>query len=352
MDGMWHTVKEYFTGSNNPLQFCSHLCELDSYPGKNNNTEYGVELDEDCMRIFSALGDVSRPPCTCNETRPLCDHIDAYIKNHPEHHSKDYTIHTDKGDTCVEEVCRYVMRDVLQWWAHWNGFIEGHRWKHLYIAFVAIVDEIAIPPQDVADGSFRLLGNSLADVLEGLRLEGVHPDDIKLLEMYLWRQCIIQYLEKVDPAIRQILIGKATLMTLWRVLTAGTHGVAVCILTSKGIRPQGQTDHALEMASACDAISMDMGKEALGILQDEPTETVAGKDREMLKRELRWVYLRALGSLDQDPRGAVLRRFATSGWHYVLLNDRYRERVAHVRFPMSPYLRCRIAAYYKSGWYS
>ncbi|RAK85261.1 hypothetical protein BO79DRAFT_231711 [Aspergillus costaricaensis CBS 115574] len=322
MDGMWHTVKTYFAESNSLLQFCSHLCELKSYPNKNSNTEYGVDLDEDCMRIFSALGDISRPPY--------------------------YTIHTGKGDTSIEEVCRYVMRDVLQWWANWHGTIAGHRWKHLYIAFTTISDEIAIPPQDLADGSFRFLGNSLADVLEGLRLEGVHPDDIKLLEMYLWRQSIIQYLEKVDPTIREILIGKTTLMTLWRVLTAGTHCAAVFLLTSKGIRPQGQTDHALEMASICDAISMDLGKEALSVLQDEPTETVTGKDREMLKRELRWVYLRALGSLDQDPRGALLRRFATSGFHYVLLNDRYQERVAHVRFPMSPYLRRRIAAYYKS----
>lgn len=142
---------------------------------------------------------------------------------------------------------------------------------------------------------------------------------------------------------------KTTLMTLWRVLTAGTYGVAVCLLASKGIRPQGQIDHALEMAGVCDAISMDLGKEALGVLQHEPTEAVAGKDREMLKHELRWVFLRALGSLDQDPRGALLRRFATAGLHYVLLNDRYRERVAHVRFPMSPYLRRRIAAYYKNG---
>lgn len=131
MDSMWHTVKTYFAESDSLLQFRSHICELKSFPYKNSNTEYGVDLDEDCMRIFSALGDVSRPPCTCNETRSLYDHIDAYINNYPKHHIKDYTIHTGKGDTSIEEVCRYVMRDVLQWWANWHGSIEGHRWKHL-----------------------------------------------------------------------------------------------------------------------------------------------------------------------------------------------------------------------------
>lgn len=344
MEYIWHAVKYYF-GESSILRFQTHCCDLQAPSEKSDNVYYGVEIDENAMCIFSGMGDACRPPCTCSDTNQLRDYIDKSIQAYPGKHEKDYTLHTAKGDTNIEEVCQYALRDALQWWVQWHGSLGGHRWKHLWVAFSTVSDDIAIPPQDLADGSFRLLGNRLSDVLAGLRSEGVHPDDVKLLEMHLLRQYIVQYLEKVDPELRRQVLAKTTLMTQFRVMTAGAQGAALVVLAARGVKSLGSKDRGIEMAGICNCLSMDIAKEVLGILRNERTESVAGDNREQLKRELRWIYLRSLECLDTHYNTTFLRRFATSGFHFVFLNDRYRERVRHVRYPITTDLRRLIISY-------
>lgn len=349
---IWQTLKTYFgdgaIARSSPIRFNTHFCDLKRQQTTNENIHYGVEINEDAMPLFSAFGDTCAPPCSCEDVQELCRHIEDYIETVPTTHTGDYSLHTGKGDVSVEEACAYTMRDAMHWWIHWQGKLDGHHWKQIYGAFSTIPDDVMIPPQHLIDGSFRLLGNTLSDLLVGLRSENVHPDDIKFLEMCLWRQYVLQYLEKIDPGIRSILLSKMTLMTQFRNMTGNTHGAAVCILASRGIRSQGVEDNAVEMAAVSDALSLDMAKEVLGVLQGESTETVAG-NREQLKKELRWLYVRCLESLDSYPSAPILRRYATAGWHYVFIMDRYRERLQNnIRFPISAPLWAKLDTYVKT----
>jgi hypothetical protein len=344
MEPMWQAVKAYF--GENPIRLHTHCCELRAPSVRNENIDFGVEIPEDVMGLFSAIGDTSKPPCTCDGIDALCHHIDDFIRASPGQRTEDYSLHSGKVDRTMEEVCQFAMRDSLQWWTIWHGSLEHHQWKHLYLAFCTISDDLVIPPEDLVNGSFRLLGHTLADVLHGLRTENVHPDDVQLLEMLIWRQYIIQYLEKVDDGLRPLLLGKTTLMTQFRVMTAGVHNVAIILLAARGAQSRGLTDTAVEMAAICDCLSMDIAKEALGILQGEKTESVAGRDRAHLKRELRWLYIRCVEFLDVQPGAAFLRRYATGGFIFVPLMDRYRERARKgARTPMSVDLRRRIKLY-------
>ena len=348
MDFMWHDVQTYFGDGyialSSPIRFNVHCCRLNPLSARNNNIFFGVEINEQMMPLFSALGDTCRPACSCGRIEKLCTHISDYIKTAPSSYIDDYSLHTAKGDTSVDEASMYAMRDSLQWWAHWHGSLENHHWKHLYIAFSTIPDDVMIPPQHLVNDSFRLLGNSLSDVLAGLRSENVHPDDITFLKMCLWRQYILQYLEKADPELRTVLLSNTTAMTQFRTITANTHGAAVALLAARGAKSLGTEDAAVEMAAICDALSMDMAKEALGVLRGENTETVAG-NRELLKSELRWMYVRCIEFLDLQPSAPLLRRFATSGLHFVPIMDRYRERLKGIRIPFSHSLRRKLDSY-------
>ncbi|PWY95831.1 hypothetical protein BO94DRAFT_455286, partial [Aspergillus sclerotioniger CBS 115572] len=323
-----------------PFRSNLHICDLTSAPTNNQNHEYGVEISRQLMPIFSTLGDTSLPPCSCHDIKAVRQHIDDYIHTAPNTHPDDYSFFTEKHDTSLDSVCRYVLRDVIQWWACWVGSLDNdkHRWKVLYVALATITDDLMIPPLHLVNGTFRFLGHTLANVLAGLRSENVHPDDIKFLEMCLWRQYIVQYLEKRDPELRAMLVGKATLMTQFRVVTANVAGTAVAVLAGVEIQSQGVVDTAVEMMGIGCCLSMDMAKEALSVLKGEKTETVAG-DREQSKSELRWVYARCIEYLNGHACAPVTKRFATSGLVYVFLMDRYRERLNGVRVPISTALQ-------------
>ncbi|EJD37140.1 hypothetical protein AURDEDRAFT_41336, partial [Auricularia subglabra TFB-10046 SS5] len=223
MKQMWESCKSYFGDGfipgSSPFRFDVHVCSIERASTKNDSHHYGVELDEDMLPLFTALGECRTPPCSCGDIRSVVQHIDAYLATFPGSHPGDYSLHTDKGDQSAEMVSVYILRDALSWWAHWHGSLVGHRWKHLYLAISAVLDDIQVPPRHLVDGTWRYLGHTLADVLDGLRAEGMHPDDVKLAEMCLWREAVVQYLEKTDPDVRALLVGKTTVMTQFRVVT-------------------------------------------------------------------------------------------------------------------------------------
>lgn len=169
------------------------------------------------------------------------------------------------------------------------------------------------------------------------------------MEMNVWRQYFAQYIEKAMPTLRSLLVQRTCVMSQFRVMTANTHGCACALLTARGISLHGERlNAAVEMASYGDALSMDMAKEALGLLQGEPTEATAGRNRALLTAELRWMYARAMEQLDLDDGLApYLRRYASAGLHYVLLNDRYQERLKHgyQRLSLTPAMDALIKSY-------
>jgi hypothetical protein len=101
------------------------------------------------------------------------------------------------------------MRDALSWWVHWAGELQQHdHWKLLYAAFSAITDDLQLPPGDLLDGTFRFLGHTWIECRDGLMSEGVPAKTVRVAEMSLWRQALLQYMEKVDPGLRPLLVSK------------------------------------------------------------------------------------------------------------------------------------------------
>ncbi|KAG8163882.1 hypothetical protein KVR01_005800 [Diaporthe batatas] len=343
---MWQVIKRYFgeghVPGSAPIRYNMHMCEMS--PARSPNDEaskrYGIEISEDAMPLYSILGDTCPPPCTCFDMAGVVEHIDAWLETAPETFEDDYAITSGKNDTSIDEAGLYIMRDTLSWWVHWGGSLSPKDyWKQIYVAFAAIPDDVQLSPRDFLDGTYRFLGHSWADCREGLLGEGLAPDEVEFVEMCLWRQMLTQYFEKVIPTLYPLLRAKTTLMTQYRVLTGNTLGCAALMLAAEGAggvgRDVGVTDRALEAAAIAQCMSMDMAKEALGILKGEKTETVAG-DRAQLKRELRWVYVRCMQYLEEGPNAHILRRFASAGLHYVPMMDRYLERVrGNVRFPIT-----------------
>ncbi|KAL5364191.1 hypothetical protein BJX96DRAFT_187623 [Aspergillus floccosus] len=341
MEAVWEKVICYFSSKSlSPLDLWSalHWCELKPVcnPPDNSGLHDGLSLSDDAMSFFTLIGDTSKPPCLCSKAQQIYQRMEHYIHTAPERHPDDYSIHTGKADTSLEEVSLYSMRDAMQWWSHWYGSLEGHYWKKALIAISTIPDDVMVPPQDIASGRFRFLGNSLSDILAGLRAEGISPEDVTLIEHYLLRQYIIQYLEKADPEIMQMLRGNITLMLRWRGLTSFCDGAGTAVMAARGISPAKISSTGLELASVAQLIGLDICKETHGILQGEATETVAGVgDRELRKREMRWVQARLIERLDLCPEGYYLRPYATASFRYFFMMDRYRERLIQTRLPLT-----------------
>nr|XP_036581493.1 uncharacterized protein CTRU02_08543 [Colletotrichum truncatum]KAF6789844.1 hypothetical protein CTRU02_08543 [Colletotrichum truncatum] len=354
MKDMWQLLKKYFgdgfVPGSAPFRYNIHLCDLKPLARKQKGVYYGVHIDEDAMPLFSALGDTCAPDCTCYEIQDIVRRIDGYMETATDHHPDDYEITSGKNDTDLEEMSLYVMRDTLSWWLHWSGgpLRKGEDyWKHLYIAFVTVPDDYQLPPRDVLTGKFRFLGHTWDECRAGLLSEGLRPDQVEFLEMCYWRELIVQYIEKVDPGLRPMLVSRTTLMTYFRVLTANTLGCNAILMATEGMM-EGPLEHGpLEMASIAQCLSMDMAKEALGVLQGEKTEAVVG-DRVQLKRELRWVYSRCVDYVGARDDSHIFRRYATAGLHYVPMMDRYLERTrGNKRFPITEKMGRILAAYIK-----
>ena len=345
---MWQKVKKYFEDggrSSNPWRFRTHLCKMHSQPSPNDTIHHGLEINEEAMSIFTSLGDTSRAPCHCDDLDELTKYMDYFIQSAPTTPPEDYDLYTAKDEKSVHEATMYAFRDTLQFWAIWHGPLEPHYWKHMYIVFTSCCDDICIPPQDLESGKFQVLGHSLDDVLNGLLSENVDPDDVQELKMLLWRESIGQYLEKIHPEIRNQLVNKTTMMTPYRVRTANGEGAALVALAAQVTGSLKPYYDLVELAGIAVCLSMDIAKEGLGILRGEKTETVAGDDRELLKSEIRWLYTRTMESLDKQSNAQTLRWFATSGFILPYYMDRYRERVKHIRVPITTDLKHRIESY-------
>nr|A0A2U8U2L5.1 RecName: Full=Alpha-humulene synthase asR6; AltName: Full=Xenovulene A biosynthesis cluster protein R6 [Sarocladium sp. 'schorii']AWM95795.1 humulene synthase [Sarocladium sp. 'schorii'] len=347
---MWQTIKDYFgdgfvTGSA-PISYNVHTCDMQLQPDSgihaaSDGIHYGVQISEDSMPLFSIMGDTAAPPCTCHRVDEIVKHIDEFLERAPEALPDDGAITSGKPcDTNPDQVSLYAMRDSLSWWVHWGGNLRPeHYWKQIYIGFAAIPDDVQISPREFLDGTYRYLGHTWDDCLSGLEEEGVSPDEIEFANMCMWRQMLTQWLEKADPELLPLLKGKISLMLQYRVLTANTLGCLALFMNATADPKDGPIHYAdssyeMEIASVAQCVTLDMAKEAMGILQGERTEVVAG-DRAQRKRELRWIYVRCMQILESQPHAHMLRRYGSAGLHYVPMMDRYLERVSgHTRFPI------------------
>lgn len=151
---------------------------------------------------------------------------------------------------------------------------------------------------------------------------------------------LLQYLEKADPGLRALLLKRTTLMTQFHTLMANVWGVGVCLLAAEGEAAAALDAYvargaiALDLAAVAQCLSMDTAKESMGVLRHERTDPVAG-GRERFKRELRWLFACATERIAAEPYAHICMRFGTSGFHFTPMMDRYLERAAGERIPMS-----------------
>ncbi|KAJ6461452.1 hypothetical protein C8R45DRAFT_1179372 [Mycena sanguinolenta] len=350
LEEIWQTLKDYFGDGyirhSAPFRFNVHLCGTDRVPVHNDNVFFALHIDEDVMPLFGSLGETVKPPCTCEDMATLRRYIDDLVKTTSIDDS--YAIFSRKDEASVEETCAYAMRDSLQFWVHWHDGSVARKdyWKHLYIGIATTFDDILVPPTHVVDGTYRFLGHTASDIIAGLLSEGVDAENVRYMEMCLWRESVVQYFEKADPKLREVLLGKTHVMSQFHVASANALGCAAAILAARGVTFDGVRDEGMEMAAYADCFSMGIAKEVLGISQGEPTEPTAGADRNRLNSELRWMYARVMGQLDTHELARYLRRYASTPLYFVGLDDRYQERMKGRRRRMlTPQVQTLIASY-------
>ncbi|KAJ6491095.1 hypothetical protein C8R45DRAFT_1138138 [Mycena sanguinolenta] len=350
LEEIWQTLKDYFGDGyirhSAPFRFNVHLCETHRVPVRNDNVLFGVHIDEEMMPLFGTLGETVKPPCTCQGIASVRRYIDDLVKTASIDDS--YGIFSGKDEASIDETCAYAMRDSLQWWVHWHdgSVIRTDYWKHLYIGIATSFDDLLVPPTHVVDGTFRFIGHTANDIITGLLSEGVDAENVRYMEMCLWRQSVVQYFEKLDPKLRDLLLEKTHVMSQFHVSSANTLGCAAATLAARGITFDGIRDEGMEMAAYADCFSMGIAKEVLGISQGEPTEPTAGPDRHRLNAELRWMYARVMRQLDTHELAKDLRKYASSPLYFVGLDDRYQERMnGRRRRSLTPQMQTLIASY-------
>lgn len=101
-----------------PFTFNVHLCKTER-AAETENIHHGINIDEDAMSLFGALGEPVKPPCTCHDMATLVSHIDKFVEETSDDVPEAYQISSRKNETSAEETCVYAMRDTLQWWVQW-----------------------------------------------------------------------------------------------------------------------------------------------------------------------------------------------------------------------------------------
>ncbi|KAJ5936801.1 hypothetical protein N7466_003251 [Penicillium verhagenii] len=252
-------------------------------------------------------------------------------------------------NTSGNDVNIYAMRDALQWWRHWHGSLEHNYWKHVYLAFTIIPEDVTIHPLELLTGDFRLLGHSATEVWEGLHKENVQADTIAFMEMCLLRQYIAQYLAKrqeCEQDINKILRTTPALSSSWRDITANTHGATVALLAANRAEDIGIIESAIHMTIVVDNLSMNM---LGGALVRDTGAPVARERQRCSKYELQGVYMKYMELLDLHPSSPLLSRSVSSGLHFAPGMDGCRERVKGVRIPMTASWRRVVEFYVKDS---
>jgi hypothetical protein len=291
--------------------------------------------------ILARLKEASAESNACQAIKILHMIIDATAEMAPLSRTHDYSLCTRMGDTSIDEIAAYSMRDAIQWWEHWYGSLVGNHWKHIYLAFSTIPEDIVIPPQHLLDGTFCLLGNSFSDMLSGLRKENVPEDAIAFMEKCILRQYIAQYIEKQDTEPGRQLGFDTQYRARWRDTLANTYGATTCLLVANKSESLGVISTGIQMTVLMDKLSEKVASNPL-ITADS---LEFRRHRQNPDPEFQEVYSQYLKILDVIPTAPLLSRSVLSGLHVIPHMDGARERVKQTRFPMSTSLHNKVYSY-------
>ncbi|KAJ5691606.1 hypothetical protein N7488_012341 [Penicillium malachiteum] len=299
--------------------------------------------EADLSSLASVLAELGKASSETNPHRAT-ESLHALIRSVTDVKSslqtKDYSFSSDTVGISMDDLAVHAMRDAVQWWAHWDRSMVDSRWKHIYTAFSTIPEDVVIPPQHLLDGEFRLLGNSFADVLNGLREENISADNIAFMEKCLLQQYLVQYLDKTDPKFRNIIRSTSECQARWRDIMANTYGCTAALLAANKSKSLGLFGTALQMTITMDTLAMKRVCRSL-----IPAAMNSQESRQCPEPEFRGVYLKYMDLIHMIPTAPLLSRSVSSGLHFIPSMDGARERRKRVRFPMSVSLLNQVQSY-------
>lgn len=266
---------------------------------------------------------------------------------------------TRKGDTSLEDVHRYIVRDAVQWLTLWSaGYRPDPLWHAIAkaVALMAVLDDVVVPPQDVADGTHRIGDESLADVLDRVKALGGDRDARWLAHAY--RETLfsarIQFHEKWSTAAPgmappahldtvQAYVGEPDTLRASIVRTYAAETLPVMHLIAYYFRFSFDDCDwaAFVSAGVAQTLGMDISKDQYGVGVKEATNFGVRPGRqaqENVRRrtELHRTFL-CLTARFQDITDfptTVYDRYSRVSLSYARLVDRYIERRDMTRLPM------------------
>ncbi|MDT0452732.1 hypothetical protein [Streptomyces hesseae] len=256
----------------------------------------------------------------------------------------DYSDWSKKGDATAAASVRYACRDAIQYMANWSGerYADSPVAVH-YTAFAVIVDELCIPPLDLVQGRFRMYGRSAADLAQVMDEQGWGSDGPQVM-LALIRQFMLQYAEKVehasDPGRTRLKAHLNKTPNMWDALiyrthTANCYGVAIAVGRVLGSGPSSFT--WLWDSSICNATSMDLCKHPIEIYgYDYQNATASPRFFHQRRTAYRSIYLDLIDDLVASGAPEALVHYGRSGFLFVQTQERYHERRASRRMPLTP----------------
>ncbi|MGW7514733.1 hypothetical protein ACWGJ2_03985 [Streptomyces sp. NPDC054796] len=267
---------------------------------------------------------------------------------------------TRKGDTSLEDVHRYIVRDAVQWLTLWlAGYRQDPLWHAMAkaVALLAVLDDTVVPPQDVAGGVHRIGDESLGEVLDRVKTLGGDRDARWLDHAYQETlfSARIQFHEKwatagpglappdgfdaIQAYVREPDVLRASIV---RTYAAETLPVMHLIAYYFRLPFDGRDQAAFVAAGVAQTLGMDISKDQYGVGVKEPTnfgERPGRHDQENVRHRtgLHRTFLRLTARFQDatDFPTTVYDRYSRVSLSYARLVDRYVERRHMTRLPMN-----------------
>ncbi|MGW2279346.1 hypothetical protein [Streptomyces sp. NPDC001770] len=276
---------------------------------------------------------------------------------------------TRKGDTSLEDVHRYIVRDAVQWLTLWlAGYRRDPLWHAIAkaVALMAVLDDVVVPPQDVSGGVHRIGDESLGEVLDRVKVLGGDRDARWLAHAYQETlfSARIQFYEKWSTAgpgmappghldAIQAYVREPDVLRASIVRTYAAETLPVLHLLAYYFRlPFDDCDWAAFVsAGVAQTLGMDISKDQYGVGVKEPTNFGVRRDRDgpenvRHRTRLHGTFLRLTACFHDvtDFPGTVYDRYSRVSLSYARLVDRYIERRHMTRLPMNDSLSAVVDA--------
>nr|WP_119612166.1 hypothetical protein [Streptomyces acidiscabies] len=276
---------------------------------------------------------------------------------------------TRKGDTSLEDVHRYIVRDSVQWLTLWlAGYRRDPLWHALAkaVALMAALDDIVVPPQDVAGGVHRIGDESLGEVLDRVKALGGDRDARWLAHAYQETlfSARIQFHEKWSTAgpgmapegrfdAIQAYVREPDVLRASIVRTYAAETLPVLHLIAYYFRlPFDDCDWAsFVSAGVAQTLGMDIAKDQHGVGVKEPTNFGVRPDRHeqqnaQHRTRLHRTFLRLTAYFQDatDFPSTIYDRYSRVSLSYARFVDRYIERHNMTRLPMTGTLPTAVNA--------